>query len=63
MASVEERLAKVEREVEELKAKSEGRQEKSGWLKKIEGTFKNDPDFLEIVKLGKEERDFDKPKD
>ncbi len=63
MSSVEERLAKVEREVEELKAKFEGRQLRSGWLKKIEGTFKDDPDFLEIVELGKEARDSDKPKE
>ena len=63
MATVEERLANLEREIEELKAKANGRQLKPGWLKKIEGTFKDDPDFLEIVRLGKEERDSDKPKD
>lgn len=49
MASVEERLAKVEKEIEELKAKAETQSSKQGWLKKIEGSFQDDPDFLEIV--------------
>lgn len=62
MASVEERLAKVEKEIEELKAKAEDRSSKQGWLKKIEGSFQHDPDFLEIVKLGKEARDAEKPR-
>ena len=63
MASVEERLAKVEKEIEELKAKEENRSSKKGWLKKIEGAFHDDPDFLEIVKFGKEARDTEKPQD
>lgn len=63
MASVEERLAKVEKELAELKAKAENQPPKHDWLKKIEGSFQNDPDFLEIVKLGKEARDAEKPLD
>jgi hypothetical protein len=63
MASVEERLAKVEKELEELKAKAGNQSTKQGWLKKIEGSFQDDPDFLEIVKLGKEARDAEKPQD
>lgn len=63
MASVEERLAKVEKEIEELKAKAENQSSKRGWLKKIEGSFQHDPDFLETVKLGKEARDSEKPQD
>ncbi|MCY2979904.1 MAG: hypothetical protein NTU79_14650 [Planctomycetota bacterium] len=63
MASVEERLAKVEKEIEELKSKTENQSSKQGWLKKIEGSFQHDPDFLEIVKLGKEARDAEKPED
>ncbi len=61
MANVEERLTKVEKEIEELKARAENQSSKQGWLKKIEGSFHDDPDFLEIVKLGKEARDSDKP--
>jgi len=63
MASVEERLAKVEKEIEELKTKAENQSSKQGWLKKIEGSFHDDPDFLEIVKHGKEARDAEKPQD
>lgn len=63
MASVEERLAKVEKEIEELKSKTENQSSKQVWLKKIEGSFQHDPDFLEIIKHGKEARDAEKPED
>ncbi len=43
MASVEERLAKVEKEIEELKTKAKNQSSKQGWLKKIEGSFLDDP--------------------
>ena len=63
MASVEERLEKVEKEIMELKAKSADQSSMIGWLKRVEGSFKGDPDFQEIIKLGKEIRDADKPKE
>jgi hypothetical protein len=49
--TIEVRLARVERELAILRAKS-GR-EKSNWLSEIIGTFKDDKDFDEIVRLGK----------
>ena len=39
MASVEERLAKVEKEIADLKAKAENPAAKHGWLKNVEGSF------------------------
>ena len=63
MASVEERLAKVEKEIAELKVKSDSQSSKPGWLKKVEGSFKDDPEFLDIARLGKEARDTEELKD
>jgi hypothetical protein len=60
MASVEERLAKVEKDLAELMARSNSPAQKPGWIKKVEGSFKGDPDFLEIARLGKEARNAEK---
>ena len=57
MATVEERLARVERELERFKRDNNAKKSKLGWLEKVRGTFKGDPDFDEIVRLGKELRD------
>lgn len=59
--SIESRLARVERELAILKAKAP--RDKSNWIAEITGSFKDDPDFDEIVRLGKEFRDEDHPKD
>lgn len=57
MASVEERLAKIERELEAIKREKQAENSKLGWLERVKGTFKADQDFEEIVQLGKELRD------
>jgi len=59
--TIEARLAKVERELAVLKAKLP--RDKSNWIAEITGSFKDDPDFDEIVRLGKEFRQADRPKD
>lgn len=59
MSSVEERLAKVEKEVAELKAKAQGEISRPGWSRKVEGSFVNDPVYDEILRLGREERQSD----
>ena len=58
MVSVEERLARLEKEVEELrKARREEQAARRGdWISKITGSFKDDPEFEEILRLGREER-------
>lgn len=65
MSSVEERLAKLEKEIEDLKkARQVGQSSKNGnWISKISGTFKDDPDFDEILRLGREERKSDQIND
>ncbi|MBU6172362.1 MAG: hypothetical protein KGQ60_01070 [Planctomycetes bacterium] len=57
--TIEVRLARVERELAILRAKST--RDKSNWLSEIIGTFKDDKDFDEIVRLGKEMRDAETP--
>ena len=51
--SVEERLAILEKELAELK---HAQLPPQNWLKKITGTFKDDPEFGEILRLGREIR-------
>ncbi len=59
--TIESRLARVERELEVLKAKSHG--SSSDWIEKVTGSFQDDPDFEEILRLGKEMRDAEGPED
>jgi hypothetical protein len=63
MATVEERLEQLEKEVTFLKLSQSSKidlaAKKPGWIAKIEGSFKDDPDFAEILRLGREERQTD----
>jgi hypothetical protein len=54
--TVEERLSILEKEIAELKEGKSPVQAKQNWLEKITGTFKDDPDFGEILRLGQELR-------
>lgn len=57
--SVEERLAILEQEMTELKRGMTSTQAKGNWIEYIKGSFKGDPDFGEILRLGKEIRQAD----
>jgi len=57
--NLEERIEKVEKEIERLKNKSDSSSGKSDWITKITGSFKSDNEFDEIVRLGREERQND----
>jgi hypothetical protein len=57
--TVEERLTALEREFAALK-QSLARPKKD-WIARISGSFKDDPDFGEILRLGREFRQADKP--
>ena len=61
--TIEVRLAKVERELAILKARTGEGGTKANWIEKITGSFKDDPDFDEIVRLGKELRDAELPEE
>ncbi len=49
---LEARLERVEKELAELKAALAGKQAKP-WYEEIVGSFKNDEDFAEIIRLGR----------
>lgn len=55
--TVEERLSKVEAEVERLKSRFESLPQKPGWISRIKGAHKGDAVYEEILRLGKEIRD------
>ncbi|MBI3462648.1 MAG: hypothetical protein HY000_06240 [Planctomycetes bacterium] len=50
--TVEERLTAVEQQLADLKRRVAGAEGRS-WMERIAGTFKDDPDFDEIVRLGR----------
>lgn len=54
--TVEERLTALEQELRELKEQVTVQKDQPSWIERIAGTFKNDPDFAEIVRLGREFR-------
>lgn len=54
--TVEERLTALEKELRELKQQVTVQIDQRSWIEKIAGTFKDDPDFEEIVRLGREFR-------
>jgi hypothetical protein len=58
--TLEERVAHVENDVAELKSKVERLRPGQGWIDKITGSFKDDPDFEEILRLGQEIRQADR---
>ena len=57
-ATVEQRLARLEKEVVQLKAVVGQRRttKKTPWWQEVSGTFKDDPAFAEICRLGAEIR-------
>ena len=54
--SLEERIEKVEKEIERLKGQSNGAKDRSNWTSDITGSFEGDEDFDEILRLGRKER-------
>jgi hypothetical protein len=57
--TIEEGLSKLERDVALLKSQSESGAARAGWITDVMGSFKDDPDFDEILRLGKKIRDAD----
>lgn len=54
--TVEERLTALEQEFQALKQQLIAKKDQRSWIEKIAGTFKDDPDFEEIVRRGHEFR-------
>jgi hypothetical protein len=61
--SIEQRLDNLEREMAELKQRVGEGDAKKNWIERITGSFANDPDFAEILRLGQEIRRADRPDD
>jgi len=61
--TIEQRLTKVEQELQFLKTQAQSDSLKPGWISNITGSFKDDPEFDEILRLGKEIREDDQPGD
>lgn len=61
--TIEERVKKLEHELEALKAGKVENGKDGDWLDTIIGSFEDDPNFDEIVRLGREFRHEDRPKD
>jgi len=59
--SVEERLAAVEKELAELKRRLPSKSDGKNWIDKISGSMKDYPEFDEILRLGREIRQSDRP--
>ena len=57
--NLEERVAKAEQEIERLKSQASVSKNKSNWISDISGSFKDDAEFDEILRLGREERQAD----
>ncbi len=53
---LESRLAALEQEFANLKKKLDANGSGSNWIQQITGSFANNPDFEEIVRLGREYR-------
>ena len=59
--SLEKRVAALEAEVAQLKQERGNAQVEVPWWEKIWGTFKDDPDYQEAMRLGREYRQAQRP--
>ncbi len=59
--TVEERLAAVELELAELKRRLPPAPMQENWIEKISGSMKDFPEFDEVLRLGQEFRNSDRP--
>ena len=63
VSTLEERVRALEEEVAELKRLVGRGESQKSWIERISGSFANDPEFEEIVRLGREIRAADRPDD
>jgi hypothetical protein len=55
--TIEQRLSAVEKELAEIKERFVPPEKNGSWIERIAGTFKDVPEFDEIVRLGREFRE------
>jgi len=66
--TLEDRLATLEREVDQLKRRLDtsagrGQGSNANWLDAVTGSMAGDPDFQEVLRLGRAPRQADRPAD
>jgi hypothetical protein len=61
--TIDQRLENVERELAALKGEIKALKPDANWISAISGTFKDDPEFDEVLRLGKELRDAERPEE
>ena len=61
--TIEERVSKLEAKMAQLVGEQEYQKPKAAWWKKIVGVYKNDPEFEEAERLGREYRESLRPQD
>jgi hypothetical protein len=59
-STIEARLSALERQMEEVRREIDRQRKEGNWIEKITGSFKDDPDFGEIIRLGREARQADR---
>lgn len=55
--TIQQRLTAVEKDLAELKQRVAQQEKTKCWIERIAGTFKDVPEFDEIVRLGREFRE------
>jgi hypothetical protein len=61
--TIESRLESLEREMVELRQRLNRTAGSENWLQKIVGSQEADPDFAEVLELGRQARAHDRPSD
>ena len=62
-ATLEQRLAALERTVADLQRQLGNGSAPPNWIEKVSGVVRDDEEFLEMLKLGRAFRDADRPPD
>jgi len=62
-AALERRLVQVEKELADLKLHAQNLQPKANWIDAMTGSFQHDAEFDEVLRLGREIRQPDRPVD
>ena len=57
---LQERLSRVERDLAELKSRMHRLGAAKNWIDQVRGSFQDDPQFDEILRLGRELRQADR---
>jgi hypothetical protein len=60
---IEQRLTSIEKQVAELRQSLSDKNDAPSWLDKVAGSFQDDTEFDEVLRLGQAIREADRPTD